>query len=157
LPIRSSARDVAQSGELLRLFETQRANVDAIEIPDQREHSQVLTPLDARADYRGDPRPGTTQQANGKSRSSSGSDSGNVRAVHNAGRCAGVGSNRLIRARWFGRLICKLPSKTLTILTVSCMPGRQAGIVSKKPFPATESWDRGGDWTSPNSSPRNPS
>src|SRR5208282_2291991 len=91
LPIRSSARDVAQSGELLRLFETQRANVDAIEIPDQREHSQVLTPLDARADYRGDPRPGTTQQANGKSRSSSGSDSGNVRAVHNAGRCAGVG------------------------------------------------------------------
>src|SRR5260370_33260976 len=56
-----------------------------------------------------------------------------------------LGSNRLIRARWLGRSMSRLPSKTLTILTVICMPERQAGIAREKPLPATDNLDRGGD------------
>src|ERR1700730_14632533 len=69
----------------------------------------------------------------------------------------GSGSNRLIRARWFGRPTLRLPSKTFTTLTVNCMPDRQAGIVREKPLPTTDSSDREGDCTSPASSPRKPS
>ena len=68
-----------------------------------------------------------------------------------------AGSNRLIRARWLGRSTARLPSNTLTILTVSCIPGRQAGMASENPLPVTDSSGRGGDWTSPSSSPRKPS
>ena len=54
-----------------------------------------------------------------------------------------MGSNRLISARWFGRSTARLPSNTLTILTVICMPGRQAGMASENPLPVTDSSGRG--------------
>src|SRR5260370_25759891 len=53
------------------------------------------------------------------------------------------GSNRLIRARGLGRSIFRLPSKTLTILIVICMPGPQAGIVRENAVPATDTWRPG--------------
>ena len=131
LEVRHGARPRMPGGQRLGVLGVERGDADLVEVAHERQQPQVVLGLHAGADDGGDAGVRAGEQVGGEHGGRARAQRGDRGAVHEARAGAGLFVVEPDRRQVRGQPAPRLPSNTVTTLTVMCAPCRCPGIPSR--------------------------